>query len=180
MKTTEMKPDKAEAADYKNLIDLMAVFAEANARMGELENDLHQSWIDLVDARRKDYAKLQETLAKVEDAIRETAEMNPQWFAKARTLRTPYGTVAFRKTTKLEVRNEEVSIVLLEQLGQDGLPFLKTAKTLVLEALEKLDDQELERLRIKRVTTESCTIKPAKPDLGKAVAAAASEKGGEA
>lgn len=175
--------DVADAAQYKNLIDLMAIFAEASARMGELENDLHQAWIDLVDTRRKDYASLQFTVGQTEQAIRDLAEMNPQWFAKARTLKTPYGTVGFRKGSKLEVKNEEVSIVLLEQLGQDGLPFLKTVKTLVLEALEKLDDQELERLRIKRVETESCTIKAAKPDLGKAVAAAAKEaegKGGEA
>lgn len=170
---TNTNAQVADAPDYKNLIDLMAIFAEATARMDELENDLNQAWLDLVDARRKDYAKLQGVLGQTEEGIRFLAETNPQWFAKARSLKTPYGTVAFRKSTKLSVANEEVSIVLLEQLGQEGLPFLKNEKRLVLEALEKLDDKELERLRIKRVESETCTIKPAKPDMGKAVAQAA-------
>lgn len=162
----------ADAKDFKNLVDLMAIMAEGSARLGELENGLQQDWIDLVDARRKDYASLQFALGNAEQAIETLAFTNPQWFEKVKTLKTPYGTVAFRRTTKLEVKNEEVSILLLEQLGQDGLPFVRTAKALNLEALEKLDDSELERLRIKRVATESLTIKPTKVDLGKAVKAA--------
>lgn len=167
-----MKRPSQNDKDYANLIDCMAVFSEATARMGELQNDLQQAWLDLVDARRKDYTQLQGTLTRAEEAIRCAAELHPEWFAKVRTLKTPYGTVAFRLTTKLEVPNEEVSIVLLEQLGQDGLPFLITKKALNLEALEKLDDQELARLRLRRVTTDSCKVTASKVDLGKAVAAA--------
>lgn len=161
--------EAAAAANFKNLVDLMAIMAEGSARMGELENGLQQDWIDLVDARKKDYASLQFDIGQAEEAIEHLALTNPQWFEKAKTLKTPYGSVSFRKTRKLEVPNEEVSILLLEQLGQDGLPFVRTAKALNLEALEKLDDKELERLRIKRVTTESLSIKPTKVDLGKAV-----------
>lgn len=158
--------------DYTNLINCLSIHAEANARLGELENDLQQAFIDLVDARRADYATLQNTLSKSADAIEAAATLHPEWFAKAKSIKTPYGTVAFRSVTKLEVPNEEVSIVLLEQLGQDGLPFLVTEKRLNLEALEKLDDQELARLRIRRVQTENFSIKPAKIDMGKAVARA--------
>lgn len=167
-----MNNTPADPAAYKNLVDLMAVHCEASARMGELENDLQQAWLDLVDARRKDYASLQSVLGSTETAIEEAALLNPQWFAKAKSVKTPYGTVAFRRASKLEVKNEEVSILLLEQLGQDGLPFIRTAKALNLEALEKLDDSELDRLRIKRVATETCKITPAKIDMGKAVKAA--------
>lgn len=170
--TTTTTPT-ADPAAYKNLVDLMAIHCEATARMSELENDLQQCWLDLVDARRKDYAELQGILGNTESAIEEAAILNPQWFAKAKSLKTPYGTVAFRKASKLEVKNEEVSLLLLEQLGQDGLPFVRTVKALNLEALEKLDDSELERLRIRRITTETCKITPAKVDLGKAVKAAA-------
>lgn len=173
MSKTDTNKQVADAADYKNLIDLMAIYAEAVSRMDELENDLNQAWLDLVDARRKDYASLQFHIGQAETSIRDLAEMNPQWFAKARSLKTPYGTVAFRSGSKLEVKNEEASIILLEQLGTEGLPFIKMEKKLILEALEKLSDSELERLRIKRVATESCNIKPAKIDMGKAVAAAA-------
>lgn len=163
----------SDPAAYKNFVDLMAIHCEATARMGELENDLQQCWLDLVDARRKDYAELQGLLGSSENAIEECAILNPQWFAKLKTLKTPYGTVGFRKVSKLECKNEEVSLLLLEQLGQDGLPFVRSCKALNLEALEKLDDSELERLRIRRITTNTCKITPAKIDLGKAVRAAA-------
>ncbi len=159
----------ADPAAYKNLVDLMAIHCEATARMGELENDLQQCWLDLVDARRKDYAELQGILGNTENAIEESAILNPQWFSKVKTLKTPYGTVGVRKVSKLECKNEEVSLLLLEQLGQDGLPFVRTVKALNLEALEKLDDSELERLRIRRITANTYKITPAKVDLGKAV-----------
>ena len=175
--THPTKPAAADNADFTNLVNLIAMGAEADARLNELENDLNQEWLAIVDARRADYAKLQKAKAFAEEAMQDAAEMNPQWFAKQKTLKTPYGQISFRRSSKLEVKNEEASIILLEQLGQDGLPFLKTEKRLVLEALEKMDDTELERLRIKRVITETFAIKYAKPDLGKAVAAAA--KGGE-
>lgn len=175
MTTTTTHNPAADAADFKNLVDLMAIMAEGSARLGELENGLQQDYIDLVDARRKDYASLQFAIGQAEESIETLALTNPQWFEKAKTLKTPYGSVSFRKTTKLDVKNEEVSILLLEQLGQDGLPFVRTAKALNLEALEKLDDTELERLRLRRVTTEALSIKPAKIDLGKAVKQAAKE-----
>lgn len=175
MSTT--KTPTAETADFTNLVNLIAMGAEADARLGELENDLNQEWLAIVDARRADYAKLQQAKAMAEQAMQDACEMNPQWFAKQKSIKTPYGSVSFRRSSKLECKNEEASIILLEQLGQDGLPFLKTEKRLVLEALEKLDDTELERLRIKRIATETFGVKYAKPDLGKAVAAAA--KGGE-
>lgn len=158
---------------YTNLVNLQSINSEAHARMAELESMLHQQWLDIVDAYRKEYASIQEAIATSEEGIEYLATVNPQWFEKARTLKTPYGTVSFRRTTKLEVKNEEVSIALLEQIGEEGLPFLVPSKKLNLEALEKLDDTELERIRIKRVTADSCTVKPAKIDLGKAVKAAA-------
>jgi hypothetical protein len=169
LKTNTDMSESTPSESYTNLVNLQAVHSEAHARMAELEATLHQQWLDLVDAHRKDYARLQEAIAASEEGISYLATVNPQWFEKARTLKTPYGTVSFRRTTKLEVKNEEVSIALLEQLGQDGLPFLIPSKRLNLEALEKLDEAELERVRIKRVTSDSCTVKPAKIDLGKAV-----------
>lgn len=177
-----MQTTKQQDKDYLNFIECMAIHSEATARMDELENDLQQAFLDLVDARRSDYADLQNTLAKTSAAIEDSCVLHPEWFAKAKSLKTPYGTASFRATKKLEVPNEEVSIVLLEQLGQDGLPFLTVKKALNLEALEKLDDKELERIRIKRVIGNSFSIKPSKIDMGKAVARAAVEekKGGTA
>ena len=171
---------KQDQETYANFVNLQAVHSEASARLSEMENDLQQKWLSLVDEHRKDYARLQQAAADAEEGIEYLASVNPQWFVKARTIKTPYGKVQFRKTTKLEVKNPELSVVLLKQLGQDSLPFLVVKEELNLEALEKLTDQELERLKIKRITTDSCTVTPIKIDLGKAVKAAAAEsvKGG--
>lgn len=174
------KPRQPAPESYANLINLQSVHSEAHARMAELEAMLHQAWLDVVDEYRTEYAKLQEAIATAEEGIEYLATVNPQWFEKSRTLKTPYGSVAFRRVTKLDVHNEEVTIAILEQIGEEGLPFLVPSKKLNLEALEKLSDNELDRIRIKRVTTDSCTVKPAKIDLGKAVKAAAeTTKGGE-
>lgn len=158
---------------YTNLVNLQAIHSEAHARMAELESMLQQAWLDIVDSYRPEYAKIQEAIATSEEGIEYLATINKQWFEKSRTLKTPYGTVGFRRVTKLEVKNEDVTIALLEQIGEDGLPFLVPSKKLNLEALEKLDDEELARIRVARVTTDSCQVKPAKIDLGKAVKAAA-------
>lgn len=176
MSTNKTAP-AADQAEFTNLVNLLSIGAEAHARLGELENTLQQAWIDMVDGLRKDYAELQATLATTEEAIRDAVDLNPQWFAKQRTLKTPYGQIAFRKSTKLLVKNEEATIILLEQLGPEAAVFIRERKELDLEALEKLPDEELERVRVKRQTTETMSVKYAKPDLGKAVAAAA--KGGE-
>lgn len=177
MNTTPPTEEKEEQKAYAELVNLQSVLSEAQARLDELQNGVQMQYIDLVDSRKKDYAKLQAAIATATEGIEFLATVNPQWFEKARTLKTPYGTVSFRRTSKLEVKNEELSIALLEQITEDAEPFITITKTLNLEALEKLDDEELARLKIRRVTTDSCTVKPAKVDLGKAVKAA-EKKGG--
>ena len=171
--TNNMKTNTPDSTEYKNLVDLMAIHCEAIARLGELENDLQQAWLDLVDARRKDYTRMQEAAATSAEGIELLATLHPEWFEKAKTLKTPYGTVAFRSTSKLEVKNEEATILLIERLGEEGKIFLRQTQTLNLETLTLLSDSELREFRIRRVTTESCSVKPAKIDLGKAVATVA-------
>lgn len=175
-----------DAHSYKNLIDLMALYADGVNRLAELENELLQEHLAMVDTRRKDYADLQQKIADSQESIETLATLNPQWFAKAKTLKTPYGTIAFRKTTKLNVKNEEASIILIEQQiekleGADkeaAEGYIRTNKELDLEALEKLPDVDLKKFRITRETTESCTVKAAKIDLGKAVKKAAEAPAG--
>lgn len=164
--------------NYTSLVNLLSVFSEATARMDGIQNELHSAYLDLVDAIRHDYADLQATLAQSEEAIVMLATLNPQWFAKARSVKTPYGTVSFRTATKLVAKNEEVTTLLIQQLhdAPEGNPYLRQTTALNLEALEALDDAQLRDLRLKRETTDTCTVKPIKMDLGKAVAAQESPK----
>ena len=173
MTTATKKTNLPTSEDFKNLVDLMALNCEATARMDELENGLNQDWIDCVDARRKDYAELQLAIGQSEQAIEDLVILNPQWFEKVKTLKTPYGSVSLRKSTRLEVASPEVTIALLEGIcgANDEAFFIRTEKTLNLEALETMSDLELARIKVKRISSESLSIKPAKPDLGKAVKA---------
>ena len=170
------KNDKSN--DYTNLVDLMAIHSEATARLGELESDLQQAWLDLVDARRPDYTRLQQAHATSAEAVEMLATIHPEWFEKTKTLKTPYGTVAFRSTSKLEVKNEEATILLIERLGDEGAIFLRQTTGLNLDALAMLSDSELKEFRIRRVMAESCKVSPAKIDLGKAVATVTAAKEG--
>lgn len=176
-----MSKTPQDPKSYENLINLQSVHSAAHARMTEIEAELKAKWLETVDSYRKEYGQLQESIVTSEESIEHIATIHPEWFEKSRNLKTPYGTVQFRRTTKLEVANEEVSIALLEQIGEEGLPFLIPSKKLNLEALEKMEDEELARIKIKRVITDNCTVKPAKIDLGKATKAAAkvAKEGGE-
>ena len=173
MPTEIIKPD-----DYKNLVDLLAVFAEATARMALLTGDIQGEYINIVDERRDEYAKLQSTLTESETAIVAIVSAHPEWFIGVKSIKTPYGTVGFRKSTSLDVPNEEASIILIEQKcsEEDIAKYLRKETTLNLEALETLTDAELRQFRIKRASEDNCTVKPLKLDLGKAVKEAAEKE----
>jgi phage host-nuclease inhibitor protein Gam len=156
---------------YKDLVDNLSILLDASNRLTALTTQINQGYLELVDEHREEYAYLQETISKVEVSIEALAILNPQWFAEKKTVTTPYGSVTSRKSSELEVPNEEVSIVLLEQLGAESAAFIRTKKELNLEALEQLSDDELARIRIKRVAEEKITAKPAALDMGKAAKA---------
>lgn len=172
-----MSTDKQTSADYKNLIDLLSVFSEAKRRLAELENDAQSEFTQIVDDMRSDYSTAQLAVTQSEAAIQALFAKHPEWVTDKRTVKTPYGTVSARRTSKLSVANEEATILLIERRGGEAEEkFVKTEKKLDLEALEKLSDDELKAFRIVRVQEESLTIKEAKIDLGKAVKAAAEKE----
>lgn len=166
--------NKPRESDYQDFVNAAAIVAEAQARLDEMQTRLNMAAIDAVDEIKDDYARLQEAVAKAGETLELLALRNRDaWFKKAKTLKVPYGAASFRSSTKIEVANEEMTLVLLDSLGFDSNAFTRVTKTLNLEALETLTDDELAKLRLKRVTTETFAFKPSSPDLGKAVAAAA-------
>lgn len=171
---------KTENTDqYKNLVDLLAVYAECTNRLEILQSEIHSGLIEIIDDKRKEYAETQAALSQAESAIEQIATSHPEWFSeKRRSIKTPYGTVSFRRSTKLDVANEEASIILIEQLCDEdaAAQLIRQEKALNLEALEKLSDAELKQYRIRRVTEDNCSVKAAKIDLGKAVKEAAEKE----
>lgn len=168
---TPLPTDSADS--YKLLVDTLAKLTGASNSLAKLTGAIKERYNRSITAYVEDFASLQLIIDDAEDVARKLAEANPQWFATAKTITTPYGTVLSRSSTKLEVTNEQVSIELLQQLGPDAAPFLRTVTTLNLEALESLSETELARIRVTRVTSETITVAPAKVTLGKAAMTAA-------
>lgn len=165
------KPPLDMTGDYTNLVDLFAIVSECTNRIKAMEADLHGEYLEAVDARRKEHAELQEKLIKAEQAIEFIARRHPEWFETRRSIKTAYGSVNFRKSTKLIVPNEEVSILLIQQADDEELEkkLLRVDTRLNLEALEKLTDAQLAGYRITRVPDDNFSIKPSTIDLGKAI-----------
>jgi hypothetical protein len=161
----------ADSSDFKNLVDLMAIYTECTARLAKMAADCQDCLIEAVDERRAEYADLQEKLSQAEASMEILARRHPEWFGNKRSLKTPYGTVKFHASTKLDVPNEEASIILIEQHAteEQRKQFLRTETTLNLDALKTLTDAQLAQFRIHRVADDNFGVKPATIDLGKAV-----------
>ena len=167
----KVKPVPPNPEDFKNFVDLVAVYAESHHRLASMELSLEEVLRENFDPTRREFARAQRSLAEAESAIELMARQNPTWFEGKKSIVTPYGKVAFRKSTKLQVADELTSLNLLKiSLGKDSEMYIRTTESLDLEALEKEPDDFLAKHRIKRVEEEAFSVKPSKIDLGKAFA----------
>lgn len=174
--------DKNAAQDFKDFVDLMAVFKEAQQRLASIEAEVDEAYMEIIDTHRGSYATLQNAITVSTTAIEAMVAKHPEWFMEKRTVKCPYGSVKVTRTTKLDAKNEEASILLIEkaatETGKDQADvsafrqkFVRTKEELNLEALGELSDEELARFRVKRVRSESVTITESKVDFGTAVKA---------
>lgn len=161
---------------YKNLIDLLAIYSEAKARLASLESETNAAFLDLIDEAKPAYAELQMSLTEAEAAIKEIAAAHPEWFADAKTVKTPFGQVHSQRTTSHEAPDEVSAIARVKagdevkatQLGA----LIRLEESLNLDALADLTIEELAQFGIVRRIEESVTLKEAKVSLGQAVKAA--------
>lgn len=156
--------------DFTDMIALLSVLGEAERQLITLTADIQAGYLELVNAHRDAYAKLQQTVTESEAAIEVIARRNPSWFGDAKTVKTPYGSIKFTRSSELVVANEEVSIKLIEAFKRPEL--LRTTVELNREALAALPDVELAQLALSRKPKENLTVKTDVVDLGKAVKAA--------
>lgn len=168
--------DQQQPDDFKNMLDLLAVYTEAQSRLSTMETDASQHLLEFVDDVRGEYAEAQRALTESETAIVFIIQKHPEWFGDKRTIKTPYGQVSCRRSTKLDVPNEEATIILIQNSDLPDDEYLRQSVALNLEALERLEDADLKRLRVRRVKDESITVKAGKVDLGKAVKEAPAEQ----
>ena len=160
----------------------MAVYSEASNRLQTIEAQANEDQLGLVDDVRGDYSRYQDVLMATAAAAEIIARRHPEWFSRKATLTTPYGQVKLADNPpKLESENEELSVVMIETHAEKDPEFkpelyLRTVKSLNLDALKTLDDGLLKKFRIKRTQSDTFSIKPTKLDLGKAVEKAAETK----
>lgn len=165
----------ADTDDFKQLVNLLAIYSDADNRLAKLEADVNESVLEIIDGEKADYAKLQQARTEAEGGLELLARKHPEWFVSAKTLKTLYGAVSLKDNPpKLNVPNPEVSIVLIQQKGEKEKSFqadkyLRTHTELDLEELAKLNDDELKAFRITRTQSDTFSVKPTKLDLGKAM-----------
>ena len=176
MSTTATFVDAPRVGDFENAINLLSVLGEADRQLTALQADIQAGYLEIVNAHRAVYAKLQQTVSESEAALEVIARRNPSWFADAKTVKTPYGSVKFTSSKELVVANEEVSIKLIEAFKRPEL--LRTTVELNREALADLSDAELAQFALVRKPKENLTVKTEVIDLGKAVKAVEKSEAG--
>lgn len=167
-----------EDEKYQSFVAMLSAFARASADLAALQQRLDDAQLESIQDVSADYARLQERLGTLQTHLEVVARAHPRWFGDARSLKTPFGVVKLTSATRLVPTNEELSIALIQEDESGdfaGAHVLRTRTELNLEALAAYDDATLRRLRIRRVTEDRFSIKPARVDLGKAVAAAGKE-----
>ena len=180
-----------EAPDFQELVNLLAVYSEASSRLAEIETAANAELLQLIDEHKDDYAKLQDACNKAHDALETICRSHPEWFAGARSIKTPYGRVALRSASSLDVKDDEATVKLLQaehertkaQRAVDGTSavfavddYIRVVQVPNLEALEKLDDATLGKFMVKRVVADTFKVTPAELDFGKAVKDAAAKQ----
>lgn len=172
---TSLDTGAPRPADFNDFLALIMVLGEANRRLRLLTTEIETGYLNIVDAKRDEYATLQTQIGDTEAAIEVITRRNPRWFEKSKTLGTPYGDVKYTSSTELVVADEGISIQLIKALSRDengdsnAASYLRTKEVLNKEALEKLSDAELARFAIIRRLKENFSVNTEVIDLGKAV-----------
>lgn len=173
----EMARLSKESDHFANMVNLLAVFTEATNRLQELETETNSALQEIIDEHKGRYASLQSVLTETEQALEVIAKSHPGWFQVRKSIKTPYGTLKTTSGTKLVAENEEVSIVLIQSEARvnpsfPACDYLRQSVELDREALEKLEDEELAKFRIRREKTFGVKVEAAQLDMGKAVQSA--------
>jgi phage host-nuclease inhibitor protein Gam len=96
---------------------------------------------------------------------------NPQWFADAKTVKTPFGSVKFTESSPIAVASEEATVRLIIASRKSD-EYLRTKQELDLDALATCDDAQLAKFGLIRTTKQNFKVETKVVDLGKAVKAA--------
>lgn len=180
MNTSSTSP--CDAQDFARLVDLQQQFSAATLELERIEGLMSRDALNAARAFGEDYIIWQERAAELEKQLNMLFTNHPEWrVGDAKSVKTPFGSVEQRKTSKLEVPNEKATVALIKQRAltdprfADQKMFLHVEESPNLEALEAFTDDVLAELGITRLRTEKITVKPAKVQAAKVAKAAKKE-----
>lgn len=168
-----MTPNK-----YNDLNELLAEFSELCTTLATIEAEVNLSQITAARPLLPDHANTTARIGEIEDRLRKIAQDNPELFPEPkRTHQTPFGSIAFRKSKRLEIRDKDeekailkVKVACSKELKRAELKnepprfteetLLRKREELNLEALETFEDAELPQFGVDRVEEEKFSAKP--------------------
>lgn len=166
--TKPAAPSPSAADAFGRLVNLQELFFTTETKLVSMQTNVDKELAFWLESIKADYVANKTVRDQAEAEIKALALAHPEW-KDGETIKTPFGTIQFRSASKLEVASEERTLATLEITAPEmAAKLTRTETTLNREALESVPDETLELLGVKRVTTTSITVKPARVDLGKA------------
>lgn len=166
--TVSTPPNPTTADAFGRLVNLQELFFTTETKLTSMQANVDTALALWLETIKGDYVANKTIRDQAEAEIKALALAHPEW-KDGETIKTPFGTIQFRSASKLDVASEERTLATLEITAPEmAAKLTRTETTLNREALESVPDETLELLGVKRVTTTSITVKPARVDLGKA------------
>lgn len=170
------------SADYQHLLELQKKHNAATATHETLQAQLNAAHLDWLRQIVNQAVEVETAIKRIEEESEVLCRQHAgDWFNDKQTVKTPLGSVAFRKSSALDVPSEELTLTLIQRSDGGWMPpesdrvkfiakdYLRVVTTLNLEALGTLPDTALAAFKITRVERESFAMKPATVELGKMV-----------
>lgn len=164
----EMSPNTSP--EFQRFIELQKEFLNGENAIAKIDAVVNTKVAAVIAEHTRDWAAATEAHKRIEREIISLAERHPEW-KDGESIKSPFGTVSFRKTTSLEIHNEGASITLIRSvLARHPLreTAIRTEETINREVLESLTDLELASIGIARSKGVSISVKAKRVDMAKA------------
>ena len=136
---------------FRRLGEIEILCQEVDGRMTLEINEIRDRYV-------REYGLLAEERAIIEADISAYVEANKTEFLKIRSRTLDFGTVAFRVTKKIVLRNTKAVVAAIKAAG--WTQYLRVKEEPDKEALDGLSDTELARIGVTRKTEDRLRIEP--------------------
>lgn len=136
----------------------MKSLAEKMIQVEQFEGQMTVNINSIKDTYEKTVNPLNAEIKFLEDDIRLFAEANKAEFVKDRTKKLNFGTISFRISESLSVKNIKATLAGLKNLNL--LSYIRVKEEPDKEAMKGLDDATLLKIGVERKKIDKVTIEP--------------------